>query len=73
MEISAALAAARPYHQSTLTTLRRNGRPQLSNVLHTVDDEGVVRVSIGVELTNATGDAVAEMTVRWHVRANAES
>jgi len=46
MEISAALAAARPYHQSTLTTLRRNGRPQLSNVLHTVDDGGVIRISI---------------------------
>lgn len=46
MEISAALAAARAYHQSVLTTLRRNGRPQLSNVLHTVDDEGVARVSI---------------------------
>lgn len=46
MEISAALAAARPYHQSTLTTLRRNGRPQLSNVLHTVDGEGVIRISI---------------------------
>ena len=46
MEISTALAAARPYHQSVLTTLRRNGRPQLSNVLHTVDDAGVVRVSI---------------------------
>lgn len=46
MEISAALAAARAYHQSVLTTLRRDGRPQLSNVLHTVDDEGVVRVSI---------------------------
>ena len=46
MEISAALAAARGYHQSVLTTLRRNGRPQLSNVLHAVDDEGVARVSI---------------------------
>lgn len=45
MEISAALGAARTYHQSVLTTLRRNGRPQLSNVVHTVDDGGVVRVS----------------------------
>ena len=45
MEISAALAAARSTHQSVLTTLRRNGRPQLSNVVHAVDDEGVLRVS----------------------------
>ena len=40
-----ALAAARSTHQSVLTTLRRNGRPQLSNVVHAVDDEGVLRVS----------------------------
>jgi len=45
MEISAALAVARDNHQSVLTTLRRNGRPQLSNVVHAVDEAGVVRVS----------------------------
>ena len=28
-----------------LTTLRRSGRPQLSNVWHQVDDRGVIRVS----------------------------
>lgn len=45
MEISAALAAARGTHQSVLTTLRRSGRPQLSNVVHAVDDLGALRVS----------------------------
>ncbi len=49
MEISAALAAARQTHQSVLTTLRRNGRPQLSNVVHAVDDAGVIRVSTTAE------------------------
>jgi len=49
MEISAALAAARDHHQSVLTTLRRNGRPQLSNVVHAVDETGVVRVSTTVD------------------------
>lgn len=29
-----------------LTTIRRNGRPQLSNVLHVVDDDGIIRISI---------------------------
>ena len=29
-----------------LVTIRRNGRPQLSNVLHTVGDDGVIRVSV---------------------------
>jgi PPOX class probable F420-dependent enzyme len=44
MEIEQALEAARGTRQSILVTLRRDGRPQLSNVLHAVDD-GVVRVS----------------------------
>ena len=45
MEIDAAMVAVRATHQSVLTTLRRDGKPQLSNVLHTVDEDGVVRVS----------------------------
>ena len=45
MEIEQALAAARARHQSVLTTLRSDGRPQLSNVLHAVDDVGVIRIS----------------------------
>lgn len=45
MEIEQALEAARNNHQSILVALRSDGRPQLSNVLHAVDDEGVVRVS----------------------------
>jgi len=45
MELADALAAARATHQSVLTTLRRDGKPQLSNVLHTVDADGVIRVS----------------------------
>jgi PPOX class probable F420-dependent enzyme len=46
MEISEALAAARARQQSVLTTLKRDGLPQLSNVMHAVDEEGVIRVSI---------------------------
>jgi len=45
MEIEKALAAARDTHQSILVTLRSDGRPQLSNVLHVVGEDGVVRVS----------------------------
>ncbi|GAB4002179.1 PPOX class F420-dependent oxidoreductase [Nocardioides ultimimeridianus] len=45
MELDEALAAARATNQSTLTTIRRDGRPQLSNVVHTVDGAGVVRIS----------------------------
>jgi PPOX class probable F420-dependent enzyme len=45
METATALDAARATHQSVLTTLRRDGKPQLSNVLHYVGDDGVIRVS----------------------------
>lgn len=45
MELSRALQAARTTHQSVLTTMRRNGLPQLSNVMHAVGDDDVVRVS----------------------------
>ena len=45
MDLDQALTVARSHHQSTLVTLRRDGRPQLSNVLHAVDDAGLVRIS----------------------------
>jgi PPOX class probable F420-dependent enzyme len=45
MDIETALEAARATHQSILVTMRKNGRPQLSNVLHYVGDDGVIRVS----------------------------
>ena len=45
MELDDALALARATRQSVLTTIRRNGRPQLSNVLHAVTDDGRLRIS----------------------------
>jgi PPOX class probable F420-dependent enzyme len=45
MELDVALATARATHQSVLSTIRRDGRPQLSNVLHYVRDDGLVIVS----------------------------
>jgi acyl-coenzyme A thioesterase PaaI-like protein len=40
-------------------------------LLTELDDAGSIRFPVSVELTNAAGDVVAEMTVRWFVRANA--
>ena len=45
MEIEKALAAARHRNQSVLTTIKRDGRPQLSNVLHAVGEDGLIRIS----------------------------
>jgi PPOX class probable F420-dependent enzyme len=46
MELSSAVDFARVNRHSVLITIRRNGRPQLSNVLHHVFDDGVIRISI---------------------------
>ncbi len=45
MEMDAALDFARTTNQSVFVTLRGDGRPQLSNVVHAVGDDGVIRVS----------------------------
>ena len=46
MDLATAIDFARPRRQTVLTTIRDNGQPQLSNVIYTVDDEGVFRISI---------------------------
>ncbi len=33
-------------HQAVLVTLKRDGRPQLSNVLYFLDDDGRIKVSV---------------------------
>jgi PPOX class probable F420-dependent enzyme len=45
MDLDQAIATARATHQSVLTTIRGDGRPQMSNVLHYVRDDGVIVVS----------------------------
>lgn len=45
MDLTDALDFARASNRSVLTTLRQNGLPQLSNVLHHVDAGGVIRIS----------------------------
>jgi PPOX class probable F420-dependent enzyme len=46
MELADAVAFARDHRQSVLVTIKGDGRPQLSNVMHTLGDDGVIRVSI---------------------------
>ena len=46
MELDHALAFARAHGRSVLTTIRANGRPQLSNVMHGVFDDGTIGISI---------------------------
>ncbi len=46
MDLDAAVEFSRSTRQSVLTTIRANGRPQLSNVLHHTFDDGLIRISI---------------------------
>jgi PPOX class probable F420-dependent enzyme len=46
MELSSAVDFARTSRWSVLTTIRRNGRPQLSNVAHDVHDDHLIWISI---------------------------
>jgi PPOX class probable F420-dependent enzyme len=46
MEVDEALGFIRERHQGVLTTQRRDGRPQLSNVTYVTGDDGVIRVSV---------------------------
>ena len=46
MELARALDFARTTEKSILATMKRDGRPQLSNVSHFVTADGLVRVSI---------------------------
>ncbi|HLS78403.1 MAG TPA: PPOX class F420-dependent oxidoreductase [Nocardia sp.] len=46
MELTNAIEFARGTKNSVLTALRRDGRPQLSNVLHVIDEAGDILISI---------------------------
>lgn len=46
MDIDEALAFARPRHRGVLITLRRDGRPQSSNIVYALCDDGRARISV---------------------------
>ena len=46
MDLDTALSFVRRHRHGVLVTQKRDGRPQLSNIVYAVDDEGVVRISI---------------------------
>jgi len=49
MELDAAVAFARDHRKGVLTTIRANGRPQLSNILYHVFEDGLIRISVTVD------------------------
>ncbi|MCU1400244.1 MAG: putative pyridoxine/pyridoxamine 5-phosphate oxidase [Acidimicrobiales bacterium] len=66
MDIAAALEFARTTRNGVLTTIKRDGRPQLSNISYAVADDGVIRVSITADrakYANLRRDARASLYV----------
>ena len=53
MELATALDFARDHRRGVLVTLKRDGRPQLSNVMYAIDGDGAVRVSITADRAKA--------------------
>jgi PPOX class probable F420-dependent enzyme len=46
MELDQALEFARSRHQGVLVTVKRDGRPQLSNIAYVAGEDGVVSISV---------------------------
>jgi acyl-coenzyme A thioesterase PaaI-like protein len=74
------LGAITPLAQSADISYRKIARGEITATARFAEDmdalraelerEGRVRFPIGVELTDAEGTVVAEMTVNWYVRSN---
>ena len=59
MELNDALDFVRARNQGVLVTVKRDGRPQLSNIAYKLGDDGVVRISVTdsrAKTTNARRD-----------------
>jgi PPOX class probable F420-dependent enzyme len=46
VELSAAMQYVRAHRQGALTTIRRDGRPQISNIVYTVGADDTIRISV---------------------------
>ena len=60
------------HHTAVLATIKRDGRPQLSNVSYTVDDDGLIKISTSrtrAKIHNLRRDPRAALSIQgdnWH-------
>jgi PPOX class probable F420-dependent enzyme len=66
MEIADALTFARSHKRGVLTTIKTNGRPQLSNILYAVDGDDRIRISVTADRAKAR-NAARDPRVSLHV------
>ena len=68
MELDAALDYVRPRSQGVLATLKRDGRPQLSNIAYAVRDDDTIWISV-TDGRAKTANARRDPRVSLHVTA----
>ena len=68
MDLDAALTFARAHRNGVLVTLKADGRPQSSNIIHTVTDDGRIRISITADRAKYK-NLVRDPRVSLHVNA----
>ena len=66
MDLTDAIAFARTRQQGVLVTIKRDGRPQLSNITYSVGDDGVIRLSVTASRAK-TANARRDERVSLHV------
>lgn len=68
MEITDALAYVRQHQKGVLLTLKADGRPQASNIMYGVGDDGVIRISATADRAKSS-NARRDPRVSLHVTA----
>jgi PPOX class probable F420-dependent enzyme len=66
MDLTDAIEFARSRQQGVLVTIKRDGRPQLSNITYSVGDDGVIRISVTASRAK-TANARRDERVALHV------
>ena len=69
MDLTDALAFVRQHRQGVLATLRGNGRPQLSNIVYRVADDGTIQISVTADRAK-TRNLVRDRRASLHVTSD---
>ena len=69
MDLATALTYARAHRRGVLVTQKHDGRPQLSNIMYGVSEDGVVQISLTADRAK-TKNAMRDPRVSLHVTAD---
>ncbi|WP_426573695.1 PPOX class F420-dependent oxidoreductase [Aquihabitans sp. McL0605] len=69
MDIDQALTYAEQHRKGVLLTLKADGRPQASNIMYGVGDDGIIRISVTADRAKAK-NARRDPRVSLHITAD---